>query len=155
MSGMTHARVLIADGDRRFRSQIHTRLVDVDVFCDCVSTASEALENLRDRRYGLVLLDLDLPNEESYVVIDELRLFASGERPMVLATASRNHQANVDPELVQIIMRKPLRLADVADMIRSCVGSVRAAHRVAGSDQRADRAIEVRSGDQDGVGIVT
>jgi hypothetical protein len=74
---------------------------------------------------------------------------------MVLATASRNHQANVDPELVQIIMRKPVRLADVADMIRSCVGSVRAAHRVSSRDQRGDRAVEMRRGDEDGVSVVT
>lgn len=151
---MSSARVLIADGDRRLRTQLYTRLLDVDVFSDAVATANDALEYLRDRAYGLILLDLDLPNAEAYAVIDQLRLMTRPERPMVLATASREHQPTVDPDLVQIIMRKPLRLADVADMIRSCVGPTRI-NNVPGGRQRSNGPIDLIGGHEQGIRVVS
>ena len=152
---MNSARVLIADGDRRFRSQLYTRLLDLDLFSDCVATANDAVEYLRDRTYGLVIVDLELPNGEGYAVLDELRLVANTSRPMVLVTASRDNQASVDPDLVQIIMRKPVRLADVADMIRSCVGSTGGGDSVSRAAKSGDGAIDLSRGDQNGVGIVS
>ena len=149
---MHQARVLIADGDRRFRSQLYTRLLDMDVFSDCVATANDAVEYLRDRHYGLILVDLELPNGEGYAVLDQLRLLAGNTRPMVLATASRDYQPSVDPDLVQIIMRKPLRLADVADMVRSCIGS--AVDKMARGAKSRGGALELAGGDENRVGVV-
>jgi DNA-binding response OmpR family regulator len=149
---MRHARVLIVDSDRRLRSQLYTRLLDVEVFSDSVSNANEALEYLRDRSYGLILLDLELPNDEAFSVMNNVRMIALAERPMILATAARDAKADIDPELVQIVMRKPLRLADVADMIRSCVGSAR--NVMAGSEQGSNGSIELIGGDQQIVSVV-
>ena len=126
---MRHARVLIADTDRRLRTQLYTRLLDVDVFSDSVSNANEAMECLRDRRYGVVLLDLEIGTHEAVAVIDYIRALPANGRPIVLATASKEVTLSLDADLVQIVIRKPLRLADVADMIRSCVY-----HTPSGSD---------------------
>jgi DNA-binding NtrC family response regulator len=150
---MTHARVLIIDTDRRLRTQLYTRLLDVDIFSDAVSNANEAIEYLRDRNYGLILLDLDLMNDEAFTVIDQVRLLPIADRPMVLATASRDGRTSVDPELVQIVIRKPLRLVEVADMIRSCVGSTR--ELMPRREERADRSFDLIGGDQGVVSLVT
>lgn len=150
---MTHARVLIADTDRRLRTNLYTRLLDADIFSDCVATANDAVEYLRDRPYGLVLLDLELPNGEGYALIDQIRVLPKPKRPMILATASRDLQFDVDPDLVQIIIRKPLRLADVADMIRSCVGSVGDA--VTRTAKFVDRNGEIGLADEHRISIVS
>lgn len=136
---MRHARVLIVDGDRRLRSQLYTRLLDLEVFSDSVSNGSEAFEYLRDRSYGLILLDLELGNDEAYKIIDSVRVLSAAERPMVLATAARDSEPSIDSDLVQIVMRKPLRLGDVAEMIRSCVGSAVDRTR----DERSNGAIDL------------
>lgn len=149
---MKHARVLIVDSDRRLRAQLDTRLADTGVLSDAVSNGSEALELLRDRSYGLILLDLELVNDEAYRILDSVRIVPLDERPMILGTSARDAEPTVDPELVQIVIRKPLRLADVADMIRSCVDSPRDA--VTARDQRADRPFEFLAGDEEIVGIV-
>lgn len=149
---MSHCRVLIADGDRRLRTNLYTRLLDADIFSDCVATANDAIEYMRDRAYGLILLDLELPNGEGYALIDQIRVLPKHQRPMILATASRDLQPNLDPDLVQIIIRKPLRLADVADMVRSCVGSF--ADAVARGPKSASRSIEISGTDEDSVRIV-
>lgn len=77
----------------------------------------------------------------------------ASERPMVLATAGRDAKPNLDADLVQIVMRKPLRLADVADTIRSCVGSARDA--MARRGERVDSRLELLGGDEQIVGVVS
>lgn len=140
---MRHARVLIADTDRRLRTQLYTRLLDLDVFSDCVSNANEAMEYLRDRRYGVVLLDLEIGTHEAVAVIDFVRALPANGRPIILATAAKEVTLSLDADLVQIVIRKPLRLADVADMIRSCVYHAPSANDVVpGIDQGLDGAIE-------------
>lgn len=140
---MGQARVLIVDDDRRLRSQLYTRLLDIDVFSDGVANASEAIEYLRDRHYGVVLLDIDLLNHEAYSVIDSIRAMSGADRPIILATAVRESSASLDADLVQIVIRKPLRLADVAEMIRSCVYGGSDRKRVAGVDESGDAPLQV------------
>ena len=140
---MKHARVLIVDGDRHLRTQLYSRLLDVDVFSDSVSEGEDAIENLLDRRYGLILLDLDLPSHAAARVIDFVRSTPSSERPILLATAARESAPTLDPELVQIVIRKPLRLSEVAEMIRSCVyGAQSGGNSMPGGAQRGHRPVQ-------------
>lgn len=140
---MKHARVLVVDTDRRLRTQLYTRLLDVDVFSDSVSNGNEAMEYLRDRNYGVVLLDLELATNEAHAVIDYIRAQPADHRPIILATAAREVTVALDAELVQIVIRKPLRLADVADMIRSCVYHARSSTDIVpGFDESVDGAVE-------------
>ena len=149
---MTRARVLIADADQRLRSQLFTRLLDVEVFSDAASSANEGFDFLRDRSYGLAVIDLDLPNGEAYALLDRIKDLSRDDRPMVMATVSRQPQAAVDPDVVQIVMRKPIRLVEVAEMIRSCLDS--RADAMARRAQRARRSVELSSGNEEPVRVV-
>jgi DNA-binding response OmpR family regulator len=149
---MRQSRVLIADGDSRLRSQLYTRLLDVELFSDCISNATDGFEYLRERTYALVLVDLELPNGEAWDLIDRVRLIPGERRPMVLATVGREPFGVLDPDIVQIVMRKPLRLAELAEMIRSCIDSRNDA--MARRDQRARRGLDAGSGNEDPVGVV-
>jgi DNA-binding NtrC family response regulator len=149
---MTRARVLIADADQRLRSQLFTRLLDVEVFSDAASSANEGFDFLRDRSYGLAVIDLDLPNGEAYALLDRIKDLSRDDRPMVMATVSRQPQAAVDPDVVQIVMRKPIRLVEVAEMIRSCLDS--RADAMARGAQRARRSVELSSGNEEPVSVV-
>jgi DNA-binding NtrC family response regulator len=149
---MTPARVLIADSDQRLRSQLYTRLLDVEVFADAASSANEGFDFLRDRSYGLVIVDLDLPNGEAYALLERIKLLPGDDRPMVIATLKREPQAVVDPEVVQIVMRKPIRLLEVAEMIRSCLDS--RADAMARRAQRTRRSFELSAGNEEPVRVV-
>ena len=149
---MTRARVLIADGDRRLRAQLFTRLLDLEVFSDAASSANEGFDFLRDRSYGLVVIDLDLPNGEAYALLDRIKAVSRDDRPMVMATVNREPQSAVDPEVVQILMRKPIRLLEVAEMIRSCLDS--RADAMARRAQRSRRRAELSSGNEEPVRVV-
>lgn len=115
-----NARVLIADADEQLRALLYKALLDLDVFCDCAGSARDALNHLRQNNYALLLLQLELENVDA--VVDELRTVAPDARPMVLATAEvRTPKDAVDTDLVQIIVRRPLKVGQLAALISSCL----------------------------------
>ena len=54
-------------------------------------------------------------------------------RPMVLATTGSDGRPSVDSELVQIVLRKPFSIEDLAEIIRSCIVASRVARPVLGT----------------------
>lgn len=116
-------RVLLVDGDELVRALMSKALLDRDVFCDSAVSARDALAQLAARPYALVLLHLEMENVES--VLDAIRALSFERRPMILITAEvRSPKETIDTELVQVIIRRPLRVADVAGMVRACLDFV-------------------------------
>jgi len=115
-----NSRVLLVDADEQVRVLLSRTLLDRDVFCDAAVSARDALAQLGSRRYALMLLRLEMPGVEG--VLDCVRSMAVSRRPMVMITAEiRTSKDAIDTELVQIIIRRPLKIAEVAGMIRACL----------------------------------
>jgi DNA-binding NtrC family response regulator len=125
----TNARVLIAEGDADIRKRLRANLLALDVFSDCVSDGKAALTSLRERPYGIVILDLAVEKIEATRVIEAIGELQA-PRPMVLATTGSDGRPSVDSELVQIVLRKPFSVEDVAEIIRSCIVATRKARLV-------------------------
>jgi DNA-binding response OmpR family regulator len=114
------SRVLLVDADEQVRALLSRALLDRDVFCDAAVSARDALVQLDRRRYSLMLLHLEMEGMEG--VLDCIRSMPVSRRPMVMMTADiRSSKDAIDTELVQIIIRRPLKIADVAGMIRACL----------------------------------
>jgi CheY-like chemotaxis protein len=118
---MTHnSRVLLVDADEQVRALLSRALLDRDVFCDAAVSARDALVQLGARHYALLLLHLEMPGADG--VLDCIRSLPGIRRPMVLMTADiRSPKDAIDTEVVQIIVRRPLKIAEVAGMIRACL----------------------------------
>src|ERR1700755_2070146 len=118
---MTHnSRVLVVDADEQVRALLARALLDRDVFCDGAVSARDALVQLGAGHYALALLHLEMPGVEG--VVDCIRSLPANRRPMVLVTADiRSPKDAIDTEIVQIIIRRPLKIAEVAGMIRACL----------------------------------
>ena len=118
---MTHnSRVLLVDADEQVRALLSRALLDRDVFCDAAVSVRDALAQLGQRRYALMLLHLEMPGVEG--ILDCIRSMAPDRRPMAMITADvRSSKDAIDTELVQIIIRRPLKIAEVAGMIRACL----------------------------------
>jgi hypothetical protein len=107
-----NARVLLVDADEQVRASLCSALLNRDVF-----------EQLGQRRYALMLLQLEIPGVED--VLDHVHSLPDRPRPMVIMTADvRSSKDTIDTEIVQIIIRRPLKIAEVAGMIRACLGFV-------------------------------
>lgn len=125
-------RVLIADGDAAVRQQLFSTLLAFDIFSDAVASCADGLARLAEERYGVVVADISLPDVDR--IIDRIALMPAAERPVVLVLASNPEAArSLDVEIVQIVLRKPINLSQLADVVRSCVRSARAKRNNVGS----------------------
>lgn len=115
-------RVLIADSDPQLRQLVFSALLAVDVFSDCVGTVLDALEKLRDDSFGVVVMDVALPGGDPEQIVARIAELAHSQRPVVLVLAANPAAArSLDVEIVQIVLRKPIALRQIVDLIRSCV----------------------------------
>ncbi|MDP9190624.1 MAG: hypothetical protein M3P06_02835 [Acidobacteriota bacterium] len=118
------SRVLIADGDAGLRQQLFTALLDLDVYSDLVSNTDDALSKLADQEYGVVVADVALPFGDVERVIAHIGRMPTALRPVVLVLAANPESArSLDVEIVQIVLRRPVNLPQLVDVVRSCIRS--------------------------------
>jgi DNA-binding response OmpR family regulator len=128
MTASPEQRVLIADADAELRRQLYTRLLDADVYSDTVADGPAAIEKLAERRYAVCVLDLALPRVDGLQLLERIRSRPREEWPIVLILAGRGALPDLDVELVQIAIRKPVNTVQLADMIENCVRIVADRH---------------------------
>ena len=129
------ARVLIADADPGLRHNLNKRLLDAEVFADSVSDGKMALEALAASNYAVVLLDLSLPQLNSECVLEAIAAMPANVRPVVLVLAGRSAARSLDVDVVQIVLRKPCNLAQLSEIVQSCVKSAAESRRLQRSDE--------------------
>jgi two-component system response regulator ResD len=117
-------RVLIADADAGIRQQLFSGLLELDIFSDCVSTTQDAIEKLEKERYGLLVIDVALPSGNVEDVIACVQQMVPAQRPVVLVLAAKPEAARtLDVDIVQIVLRRPVILRQLIDLVRSCLRS--------------------------------
>jgi len=114
-------RVLIADSDSDFRLKLYKRLLDGDVFSDIVGDGREAIERLINADYAVVVLDLTLPFGGGERILDAIMEQPRPRRPIVLVVAPPGSARSLDIEAVQIVLRRPCNLQQLAEIVQSCV----------------------------------
>ncbi len=122
--GVESRRVLIADADAGIRQQLFSGLLELDIFSDCVANTQDAIEKLDAERYGLLVIDVALPDGNVEDVIGRIQRMAPAQRPVVLVLAAKPEAARtLDVDIVQIVLRRPIVLRQLVDLIRSCLRS--------------------------------
>jgi DNA-binding response OmpR family regulator len=125
--GADARRVLIADADAGLRQQLYGALLEHDIFSDCVASTHDAVEKLARERYGLVVIDVALPHGDVEQVIARIHDMPAASRPVVLVLAAKPEAARtLDVEIVQIVLRRPVLLGQLVDLVRSCLRSAAA-----------------------------
>jgi DNA-binding NtrC family response regulator len=117
----TLARALIVDVDETVRLRLFRALLERQVFSDTTGHAPGALDCLDGRDYGLVILDLRL--EDLIDVLAAVGRIARDRRPMVIGLGERDVAHELDDDLIQIVIRKPIALGQFADVVRRCLDS--------------------------------
>lgn len=132
----TADRVLIAEGIDTLRRKLYGGLLQRDIFSDCVSDGRAAVEQLRLKRYAVVLLDFSMPAAAD--VLASVRALMGDARPVVLALL-RDDQAQLgDLDLVQVVLRKPFNADQIADIVDSCLRAMTARARRRAVDAAED-----------------
>ena len=124
LMGVDARRVLIADSDAALRQQLFSALLQEDIYSDCVASTADALARLDEEHYGLLLVDVGLPPGDVDSVIARIHQMPVAQRPVVLVLAAKPEAAKtLDVDIVQIVLRRPVLLRQLVDIVRSCLRS--------------------------------
>jgi DNA-binding response OmpR family regulator len=122
--GADARRVLIADADAALRQQLFSALLDHDIFSDCVGNTTDALEKIAAETYGVIVIDVALPQGDIERVVNQIATMSPADRPVVLVLAGNPEQArSLDVDIVQIVLRRPVHMQQLVDVVRSCIRS--------------------------------
>lgn len=82
-------RILIIEDTDSIRATLHLQMNRLGVLCDFAVSGIDALHHLRENHYGLILMDLHMPDMDGYELIRYIRnpQMATHNIPVILLTA--------------------------------------------------------------------
>ena len=114
------ARVLIIEDNDALRVMLFTLLRHQPLGVDTAADAEDALEKTRQCDYALILIDMDLPGDESMTFLTRFREERPEGTTFILAVLDPNQRLAIDPNLVNATVNKPLEIDTLADVVREC-----------------------------------
>ena len=120
MNSRNEARILIIEDNDALRVMLFTVLRYQPLGVDTAATGDEAVEKILSCDYAVILIDMNLPEQQSEVF---LRRF-SEERPdatsFIIAVRDPNKDVVIDPDIVDAVLNKPLEIDTLAEVAREC-----------------------------------
>ncbi len=136
-------RILVADDDPSIRQLLCTIVRRERFEVDCVADGQQAIEQLQQHEYAVILLDLMMPRADGFQVIQHLKDHPPRLKPVVLVITAYADQKFklVDSDIVAGVIRKPFEVTELANLVRLCVSgfSSEVAERLVYSRDRAIR----------------
>ncbi|MFT3911384.1 MAG: response regulator [Ferruginibacter sp.] len=118
---MTNARVLIIDDEPQIRKLLQITLHSNEYIVEEAATAREGLSCVTNNPPDLILLDLGLPDEDGYSVLDKLRRWYT--KPIIIISVQSTEEGIVqalDNGANDYII-KPFRTGELLARIRSAI----------------------------------
>jgi DNA-binding response OmpR family regulator len=116
----TEARVLVIEDNDALRIMLFTVLRHQPLTVDTASNAEEGMEKVRSCDYALILLDLNLPDDDSAEFLCRFWEFRPESTSFVLAVRDPRVDLTIEPSMVNAVVNKPLEIDTLADVVREC-----------------------------------
>lgn len=113
-------RALVVDDEGPIRNLLAAVLRRERIPADTAGNGSEAIDLLRRSHYACVVLDLMMPVMNGRDVIDAMVSHRVPRVPViVISAAGESATADLDPEVVKLIVRKPFEVSRVIEAVRA------------------------------------
>ena len=116
----TDARVLIIEDNDALRVMLFTILRHQPLGVDTAIGVEDALGKTRLCDYALILIDMGLPDDESFTFLTRFREERPDRTTFILAVLDPTQSRAVDATLVSATVNKPLEIDTLADVVREC-----------------------------------
>lgn len=117
-------RILVAESDAAVLQSLIESLEHAGLTCDAAADGREALVRIGEQRYDLLLVDIGLARVDSADVLQGIARLRWNPPPAVIAIAMHEDVRSLDPDVVQIVLRRPLNVGQVVDLVQSCLAAV-------------------------------
>jgi len=117
---MSEARVLIIEDNDALRIVLFTVLRHQPLSVDTASSVEEAMEKVRACDYALILLDMELPDDDSEEFLRRFHDFRPEATSFIMAVRNPRSDQILEPGLVNAIVNKPLEIDTLVDVVREC-----------------------------------
>ena len=116
--------LLAADDDPAFRALFQLAAAKVGIDAHVVSGGRETVNAMKQRKYDVVLMDLNMPNVSGWEVLDFLRARPEARpRRLFVITGFRDQDISAaDREMVTAAIYKPVALDDLRSLITASLG---------------------------------
>lgn len=118
-AGRDRICVLIVDDDEDIRQVIADALADAGYVTHPVSGGREAIGAAQRERPHLILLDVRMPHVDGWQVLEELRVEAGPQTPVVVMTAGYDAQDRALAAGAQGYLGKPFDLDDLISTVEA------------------------------------
>jgi CheY-like chemotaxis protein len=119
-------RVLVVDDDEAIRKLIAAILRRRGIAVDNVANGEEALKNLGEQTYDLMLLDLMMPRVDGYSVIERVREQKIPIEIVVVTAAGASQVNAIDRSVVRAVISKPFDVNQLVDAVMAICDAVKA-----------------------------
>ena len=110
-------RALIVEDDPAIRRLVEKLLSRRKVEIDTASDGKAAVQKLRETRYGVVILDLMLPELSGYEVINFIKKEGLHIPVAVVSAVSQQALTNLDLDVVKLVISKPFDVDEFTEAI--------------------------------------
>lgn len=122
---MANKKILIVDDDPDVRQAMHIRLransYDTSFASDALNSVTEA----RKQQPDLIILDLGLPGDDGYVVMERLKRHPELSAIPIIVVSARDKRGNHDRVIAagaQVYLQKPVKNDELLAIIRKTLG---------------------------------
>lgn len=124
MSRIEKPNVLLVD-DNEATSALMAALLQREFSIQTATDGHEAIEQLKTREFGAILLDLRMPRLDGFGVLDYLREHSPETVKRVIVVSAALHEREVERLRgyeVCATVRKPFEIDVLLDLVKSCTG---------------------------------
>jgi DNA-binding response OmpR family regulator len=137
-------RILIADDDASIRGLLRVIAERNGILADEAANGVSALELLDRYTYDVLLLDLAMPMVNGFDLIERVRHKSRRPAIIVLSALSRPALGELDPSIVQCIVRKPFDVDLLMTLIVSAATALWQRREQTARHATSERAPEAR-----------
>jgi CheY-like chemotaxis protein len=118
-------RILVVDDEPAIRALVAKIVERAGYPVDTARDGAEAIEMLERTSYGVIVLDLMMPNIDGYGFIRHLKQRGTEPRPAVIVVSAGDSAAlrQLDGAMVHSILRKPFDIDVIGDLIAAAASS--------------------------------
>lgn len=118
---MADKRALVCEDDPAIRSLVRTIVAREGFTVDTAADGGEALAQLRDHCYELIMLDLMMPNIDGYDVVNAVRHHSPATlKRIVIMTAASEALRQEFPVPVCTLLPKPFDISRLSTVVQEC-----------------------------------